>query len=100
MEIVPSVYEIQQMKYKQYLLNRSKEDVENAAKNQDEFTTCKNFMIQTQIPCFKYNTSLDKAVQKQNCYEATMSLSSDGKSLIIINRKPVPKLDNGEHDIE
>jgi len=33
MEIVPSSYEIQQMKYKQYLMNRAKEDVENAAKN-------------------------------------------------------------------
>lgn len=43
---------------------------------------------------------MDKSVQNQNCYEATLTLSSDGKQLVIINRKPKPKLNNGDHDIE
>ena len=45
--------------------------------------------MQTQIQCFKYNNSLDKKVQKVNCFDSFMVLTSDGKQLQITNRIPV-----------
>ena len=56
--------------------------------NLQSFVEAKNYMMTSQIQCFKYNNSLDKAVQKFNCYDAFISLSSDGNELIITNRKP------------
>lgn len=47
----------------------------------------------TQIECFKYNNSIVKDVQKQTCYAAFLSLSSNGTKLLITNRKPIPDLD-------
>jgi hypothetical protein len=48
------------MKYQQYVQSKAKEGAGSA----DQFASCKKFIMQTQIQCFKYNTSLDKAVQK------------------------------------
>lgn len=49
--------------------------------------------MQTQIQCFKYNNSLDKEVQKSKCFDSFLTLSSDGKKLLITNRIPVTLLD-------
>lgn len=63
MEVIPTTLDIQKARYKQYLESRAK-DESNKPKNTDEFTICKNFLKSTQILCYKYNTSLDKKVQK------------------------------------
>ena len=47
----------------------------------------------TQIECFKYNNSIEKEVQKQSCYAAFLSLSSDGTKFETTNRKPIPDYD-------
>lgn len=44
-------------------------------------------MMTSQIQCFKYNNSLDQEVQKETCFDAFISLSSDGKELVITNRR-------------
>jgi hypothetical protein len=50
--------------------------------------------MQTQIQCFKYNNSLDKRVQKTNCFDSFLTLSSDGKKLLITNRITVTGMDD------
>lgn len=42
------------------------------------------------IECSKLNYSLDQIVQNFRQYEAQISLSKDGKELIIVNIKPNP----------
>jgi len=52
----------------------------------------KSFLTRSHIKCFKFNYSLDEAVQNFNNYEAYISLSEDHSQLIITNRKPVDKI--------
>ena len=70
-----------------YLRRKAEEDGKRA--NVNEFSDVKNFMMTSQIQCFKYNSSLDKLVQKVNCYDAFISLSADGKELVVTKRVPV-----------
>lgn len=84
MEIVPNLEEMEQL---QYMRRKAEEEAKKSSVN--EFSDVKNFMMTTQIQCFKYNSSLDKAVQKVNCYDAFISLSADGKELIVTKRVPV-----------
>ena len=71
----------------QYLKRKAAEDAKRA--NNNEFQDVKNFMMTSQIQCFKYNSSLDKEVQKVTCNDAFISLSADGKELIVTKRVPI-----------
>ena len=44
-------------------------------------------LIKTPIMCKKYNYSLDRCVQNFKHFEAKITLSSDQKELIILNKK-------------
>ena len=41
------------------------------------------------VKLVKYNSSLDKEVQNEVCYDAFMQISEDETNLIITNKKPV-----------
>ena len=47
-----------------------------------------NYLKQKEIPCIKYNYSLDKEIQNSDQYFATLTLSRDGKKFIVKNLKP------------
>lgn len=72
------------MKY----LQEKKKDEEKEP-NLNEFFDVKNQMMTSQIQCFKYNTTLDKKIQSSTIFDAFLSLSQDGREIIITNRKPL-----------
>ena len=86
-EVVPNSIEKQKLIY-----NRSRKQDTNEKDPSEEFNNAKQYLMQTQIQCFKYNNSLDKEVQKANCFDSFMTLSSDGKRLLITNRIQVNDL--------
>ena len=49
-------------------------------------------MTNQHINCFKYNYALETEVQNFSSFQAKIKLSKDGKELLIINRKPVEKI--------
>ena len=65
--------------------------------NVSEIEEVTEFLKKTNIPCFKYNYTLDKECQNYGTLEAILELSSDGKSFSITNRKPNEKT---EHIVE
>lgn len=72
-----------------------------SVKDEDSFQFIANYMKTSQIQCFKYNNSLDKQVQSQTCFDALISLSNDGKCLVITNMRPVAYTKREEsHDHE
>lgn len=79
-EVVPDVLEIEQAKYLQYMASAP-------AKDEDSFQFITNYMKTSQIQCFKYNNSIDKQAQSQTCFDALISLSNDGKCLVITNMR-------------
>ena len=62
--------------------------------NINEFLDVKNTMMTSQIQCFKYNSTIDKSIQKYTCFDAFLSLSQDGREIIITNRKPLGRVKN------
>lgn len=79
MQVIPDCIELEQIKYLQ--------QKQQYKQNENEFQEVKNYMMTSQIQCFKYNNSIDKQVQKETCFDAFISLSSDGKELVITNRR-------------
>lgn len=48
-----------------------------------DFFSIKNYLKQKEIPCIKYNYSLDKEIQNSDQYFATLQLSKDSRTLYI-----------------
>ena len=53
-----------------------------------DFYALEQFMKENEILCDKYNQSLDKKYQNSDHYVCSISLSENGKELIVYNFKP------------
>jgi hypothetical protein len=58
--------------------------------NIDEISGSRSYLSSRDIPCVKYNYSLDSEVQNFSCFDSVIRLSEDLKTLNIYNMKPIP----------
>ena len=56
------------------------------------------YLQDNEIPCIKYNYSLDKIVQNFTSYKSFLTLSEDGNELIITTMKPIEKQPRDDDD--
>ena len=77
----------------------SKERIDKQIKDCEEILDCKSFLWENKVMCVKYNYTLDSEAQNVFSFDAILSLSKDGKSLAIRNKKPVAYIDKTAEDM-
>lgn len=57
--------------------------------NIEEILDIKKHLINSRVPCYKYNYSLDPETQSHVSFVSFIELSEDGEYIKITNRKPI-----------
>ena len=71
------------MKYQLY-----RDEVDLKKHDYDEIEKITESLKNDPIKCYKYNNNLDKSIQNFSQFDSIISISGDGKELIITNKKP------------
>lgn len=71
-----------------YKINVAKLACKN--KNFEEIQESRQYLSSFDVPCVKYNYSLDQEVQNFSCFEALIRLTPEFKTLEIFNMKQIP----------